>query len=99
MLLNGIMIPITAILIQRFTTRKLFLTAMISFAFGTLIAAVSPNFTFLLIGRVFQGAGAGIMMSLLQPMMFLIFPIERRGTAVGMVGVVIALALVIGASY
>src|SRR5690625_3672033 len=81
MLVNGIMIPITAFLIQRFTTRKLFLTAMISFAFGTLIAAVSPNFTFLLIGRVFQGAGAGIMMPLLQTIMFLIFPVERRGTA------------------
>src|SRR5690625_4748650 len=39
MLVNGIMIPITAFLIEKFTTRKLFLTAMISFAFGTLIAA------------------------------------------------------------
>src|SRR5690625_7951684 len=78
MLVNGIMIPITAFLIQRFTTRKLFLTAMTSFAFGTLIAAVSPNFAFLLIGRIFQGAGAGIMMPLMQTIMFLIFPIERR---------------------
>src|SRR5690625_2465675 len=98
MLVNGIMIPITAFLIQRFTTRKLFLTAMISFAFGTLIAAVSPNFTFLLIGRVFQGAGAGIMMPLLQTIMFLIFPIERRGTAMGMFGLVIAFAPAIGPS-
>src|SRR5690625_4466852 len=84
MLVNGIMIPITAFLIQRFTTRKLFLTAMTSFAFGTLIAAVSPNFAFLLIGRIFQGAGAGIMMPLMQTIMFLIFPIERRGAAMGM---------------
>jgi len=98
MLVNGIMIPITAFLIQRFTTRKLFLTAMTSFAFGTLIAAVSPNFAFLLIGRIFQGAGAGIMMPLMQTIMFLIFPIERRGAAMGMFGLVIAFAPAIGPS-
>ena len=45
MLVNGIMIPITAFLIGKFTTRKLFITAMSIFAFGTLIAAVSPNFS------------------------------------------------------
>lgn len=44
MLVNGIMIPVTAFLIERFTTRKLFLTAMSLFAFGTLLAAVAPNF-------------------------------------------------------
>src|SRR5690625_6590745 len=54
MLVNGIMIPITAFLIERFTTRKLFLTAMSLFAFGTAVAAVAPSFSLLLIGRVFQ---------------------------------------------
>lgn len=98
MLVNGIMIPITAFLIERFTTRKLFLTAMTLFAFGTLIAAISPNFSILLTGRVFQAAGAGIMMPLLQTIMFLIFPIERRGTAMGMFGLVIAFAPAIGPS-
>src|SRR5699024_10232870 len=98
MLVNGIMIPITAFLIERFTTRKLFLTAMILFTFGTLIAAIAPNFSLLLIGRIFQAAGAGIMMPLLQTIMFLIFPIEKRGTAMGMFGLVIAFAPAIGPS-
>lgn len=98
MLVNGIMIPITAFLIERFTTRKLFLTAMSLFAFGTLIAAISPNFSILLSGRVFQAAGAGIMMPLMQTIMFLIFPVERRGTAMGMFGLVIAFAPAIGPS-
>src|SRR5690625_111597 len=92
MLVNGIMIPVTAFLIERFTTRKLFLTAMSLFTFGTLVAAVAPGFSFLLVGRIFQAAGAGIMMALLQTIMFLIFPIERRGTAMGMFGLVIAFA-------
>ncbi|MGE7543282.1 MDR family MFS transporter [Sporosarcina newyorkensis] len=98
MLVNGIMIPITAFLIGKFTTRRLFLTAMSIFAFGTLIAAVAPSFSFLLLGRVLQGAGAGIMMPLLQTIMFLLFPIEKRGKAMGMYGLVIAFAPAIGPS-
>src|SRR5690625_451603 len=96
MLVNGIMIPVTAFLIERYTTRKLFLTAMSLFAFGTLMAAVAPSFSFLLAGRIFQAAGAGIMMPLMQTIMFLIFPIERRGTAMGMFGLVISFAPAIG---
>jgi len=98
MLVNGIMIPITAFLIERYTTRKLFLTAMSTFALGTLIAAIAPGFSFLLLGRILQGTGAGIMMPLLQTIMFLIFPLEKRGTAMGMFGLVIAFAPAIGPS-
>lgn len=98
MLVNGIMIPVTAFLIGKFTTRKLFLTAMSIFAAGTVIAAIAPSFQFLLIGRIFQGAGAGIMMPLLQTIMFLLFPIEQRGKAMGMYGLVIAFAPAIGPS-
>src|SRR5699024_8978413 len=52
MLVNGIMIPITAFLIEKFTTRGLFLTAMGLFALGTFIAAIAPTFTIILIGRI-----------------------------------------------
>ncbi|RCW69742.1 MDR family MFS transporter [Saliterribacillus persicus] len=96
MLVNGIMIPITAFLIERFTTRGLFLSAMGSFAIGTLICAISPTFSILLVGRVLQAAGAGIMMPLMQTILFLVFPIEKRGTAMGMFGLVIAFAPAIG---
>lgn len=98
MLVNGIMIPITAFLIEKYTTRRLFLTAMGVFAAGTFVAALAPTFSFLLIGRVLQGAGAGIMMPLLQTIMFLIFPKEKRGTAMGIFGLVIAFAPAIGPS-
>ncbi|ANU24283.1 DHA2 family efflux MFS transporter permease subunit [Planococcus donghaensis] len=98
MLVNGIMIPITAFLIGKFTTRSLFLTAIGMFAVGTLLAAISPNFTFLLGGRVLQGAGAGIMMPLLQTILFLVFPVSQRGKAMGMFGLIIAFAPAIGPS-
>ncbi|GAB2532967.1 MDR family MFS transporter [Gracilibacillus alcaliphilus] len=96
MLVNGIMIPVTAFLMERFTTRALFLTAMGSFTIGTLIAALAPDFSFLMAGRVLQAAGAGIMMPLMQTIMFLVFPIEKRGSAMGMFGLVIAFAPAIG---
>lgn len=98
MLVNGIMIPITAFLIDRFTTRKLFLTAMGIFTLGTLASAIAPNFATLLVGRILQGTGAGIIMPLLQTIMFLIFPVEKRGTAMGMFGLVIAFAPAVGPS-
>lgn len=96
MLVNGIMIPITAFLIEKFTTRKLFIGAMGLFGIGTIVCAIAPSFTFLMVGRVFQAAGAGIMMPLMQTVFFLIFPKEKRGTAMGMFGLVIAFAPAIG---
>lgn len=96
MLVNGIMIPITAFLIERYTSRQLFLTAMSLFTLGTLICAVGPNFAVLLIGRVLQASGAGIMMPLMQTILFLLFPTEKRGTAMGLFGLVIAFAPAIG---
>lgn len=98
MLVNGIMIPITGFLIQRFTTRALFLTAMGTFTVGTLICAMALNFPVLLIGRVVQAAGAGIIMPLMQTILFAVFPREKRGTAMGTFGLVIAFAPAIGPS-
>lgn len=96
MLANGVMIPITAFLIDKFTTRQLFLTAMSLFAVGSLVAAVAPSFSFLLLGRLIQACGAGIMMPLMQTVILLIFPPEKRGAAMGMVGLVIGLGPAIG---
>ncbi|GGD12500.1 MDR family MFS transporter [Pontibacillus salipaludis] len=96
MLVNGVMIPITAFLIGRFTTRGLFLTAMGLFAFGTLICAIAPNFPLLMVGRILQASGAGIIIPLMQTILFMIFPIEKRGAAMGMFGLVISFAPAIG---
>ena len=96
MLVNGVMIPITAFLIGKFTTRTLFLTAMGLFAAGTAICAVAPNFPLLMVGRIIQASGAGIIIPLMQTILFLIFPVEKRGTAMGMFGLVISFAPAIG---
>ncbi|WP_273849897.1 MDR family MFS transporter [Guptibacillus spartinae] len=96
MLVNGVMIPITAFLIGKFTTRTLFLTAIGLFAVGTAICAVAPNFALLMVGRIIQASGAGIIIPLMQTILFLIFPVEKRGAAMGMFGLVISFAPAIG---
>ncbi|QHS21753.1 multidrug efflux MFS transporter [Virgibacillus sp. MSP4-1] len=96
MLINGIMIPITAFLIGHFTTRRLFISALGSFAIGTIICSIAPNFAILMVGRIFQAAAAGIIMPLMQTILFLTFPRNKRGTAMGMFGLVIAFAPAIG---
>lgn len=96
MLVNGIMIPVSAFLLERFTTRQLFITAMSVFAFGTLVAGMAPNFEVLLLGRVIQSSGAGVMLPLMQTVFFMIFPVHRRGAAMGLVGLVISFAPAIG---
>ncbi|MEN1968006.1 MDR family MFS transporter [Lentibacillus sp. N15] len=96
MLVNGVMIPVTAFLIERFSTRQLFISAMSIFAFGTLIAGIAPDFNVLLLGRIIQSGGAGIMMPLMQTVFLLIYPIHKRGAAMGLVGLVIQFAPAIG---
>ncbi len=96
MLVNGILIPASAFLIQRFTNRKLFLTAMTLFTLGTLLAAVSPTFSILLTARLIQASGSAVMMPLLMNVMLTAFPIEKRGTAMGTFGLVMIVAPAIG---
>lgn len=96
MLTMAVVIPTTGFLLQRFTTRQVFLAAMMSFALGTLICLVAPGFTMLLIGRIVQAAGTGIMMPLLMTTMMNVVPAHSRGRMMGRVGLVISLAPAIG---
>ncbi len=96
LLVIGVLIPVTAFLIQRFTTRTLFLSAMGLFTLGTLIAGVSPGFAMLLLGRMLQAAGTGLMFPLLTNVVFALVPLHKRGSAMGTIGIVITFAPAIG---
>lgn len=96
MLVNGIMVPVTAYLIDRFSTRKLFITSMLVFIVGTALTACAPTFLVLICGRVLQAMGAGIQLPLVGYVPMLLFPREKRGMAMGMSGIVMACAPAIG---
>lgn len=95
-LVNAIMIPITAFLTDRFTTKRLFLVAMVIFTAGSLLAGWGPSFAVLLLGRLVQAAGAGILMPLVMTVLMWTFPVDKRGTAMGLFGIVIAFGPAIG---
>ncbi len=95
-LVNAIMIPITAFLTDRFTTKRLFLVSMVIFTAGSLLAGWGPNFAVLLLGRLVQAAGAGILMPLVMTVLMWTFPVDKRGTAMGLFGIVIAFGPAIG---
>lgn len=96
MLINGIMIPISAFLMETFTSRKLYLFSMVTFIIGTIISAVSLNFPMLMVGRVVQAVGAGIIFPLMMTIFMLVFPLRRRGFAMGIAGLVISFAPALG---
>ena len=96
LLIVGIMIPVTAYLINTFTTRKLFISAMCIFGIGCLIDLFSLNFSMLLLGRALQAVASGILMPLLQVVILYLYPPEKRGAAMGMLGVVIGFGPAIG---
>ncbi|MEI4770273.1 DHA2 family efflux MFS transporter permease subunit [Psychrobacillus sp. FJAT-51614] len=84
----GILIPVTGILMQKFTTRQMFITSILLTIIGTVLAAVAPSFGFLLAGRIFQAAGLAINLPLTQNVIFTIFPPNKRGAAMGIMGLV-----------
>ena len=95
-LVNAIMIPITAFLTDRFTTKRLFLVSMAIFTAGSALAGWGPSFAVLLLGRLVQAAGAGILMPLAMIVLMWTFPVDKRGTAMGLFGIVIAFGPAIG---
>ncbi|OLN21982.1 MFS transporter [Domibacillus antri] len=96
MLVNGVLIPASAFFIQKFTNRKLFITAMVLFTLGSVLATLAPSFGVLLAARMIQASGSAIMMPLLMNVMLASFPIERRGAAMGIFGLVMITAPAIG---
>ena len=95
-LVNAIMIPITAFLTDRFTTKRLFLVSMAIFTAGSALAGWGPSFAVLPLGRLVQAAGAGILMPLVMTVLMWTFPVDKRGTAMGLFGIVIAFGPAIG---
>src|SRR5699024_12228965 len=88
MLVMGIVIPISALLVQWFTTRQLFIGVMTFFTIGTTISAMSPNFTILLVVRLTQAIRTGLLMPIIFNVFFLLYQYLMRSIIMGIVGLV-----------
>ena len=96
MLVNGVLIPISPFLIAKFPTKTLFVSSMSFFAIGAFVCSIAPTFAVMLAGRLTQAVGAGIIMQLMMVIMLSIFPPERRGVAMGTVGIAMMFAPAVG---
>lgn len=92
MLVNGVLVPLTAFLMKRFTTRQLFMSSMLFLLIGSIISACAMNFGMLLTGRMVQAVGAGIIIPLMMTVILYLFPAEKRGAVMGKVGFAIIFA-------
>ncbi|QNU06285.1 MDR family MFS transporter [Peribacillus butanolivorans] len=92
----GILVPVSGLLIQWFNTRQLFIASMVFSIIGTLIAAIAPGFGLLMLARVIQAVGTGLLLPLMFNTILVIFPIHKRGATMGLMGLVIMFAPAIG---
>lgn len=90
-LTEAVVIPLAAYLMGRFSTHRLFIGGLTLFGCGSLVAALAPAFPVLLAGRVMQAATTGFVMPMVFSVVLLLIPRERRGSAMGIVGLIIGM--------
>ncbi|GFZ27634.1 DHA2 family efflux MFS transporter permease subunit [Lactobacillus corticis] len=96
MLVIGIVLPLSSLLTKWFSTKKLVIFGLSAFLVGAIISALAPVFSVLLIGRMIQGIGTGIILPLMFTVAMRIFPPYKLGTVMGACAMVIMLAPAIG---
>ena len=98
-LVMGVMVPLTAFLTRRFSTRQIVLASMAVFTLGSVLSWLGPTFPLVLAGRLLEAVGTGVMWPLLQITVFAIYPLSRRGVAMGTVGMAMSVAPAIGPTF
>ncbi len=95
----GVMVPLTAFFTRRFSTRQIVIASMVVFTLGSLLAWIGTSFVLVLLGRLLEAIGTGVMWPVLQITVFTIFPLDRRGMAMGTVGMAMSVAPAIGPTW
>ncbi|EKQ17473.1 major facilitator superfamily permease [Lacticaseibacillus paracasei] len=96
MLVIGICMPLSSLLSKWFNTKKIILFALGAFILGSVVSAMGAVFPVVLIGRLIQGIGTGLILPLMFSVAMQIFPPYKLGTVMGMAALVIMFAPAIG---
>lgn len=99
LLFLGVMVPCTGYMMEKISVRKLYIGAMGLFSAGCMLAVISHNFTLLLLARIVQALGAGILLPLPQVVTFRLFEPEKRGVVMGSVGLTNGFAPAFGPTF
>jgi EmrB/QacA subfamily drug resistance transporter len=95
-LFNLISVPLMAKLSDAVGRRQIYVLDVSLFALGSLLVALSPSLTVLLVGRAIQGFGAGGVFPVASAVIGDTFPPEKRGGALGLIGAVFGIAFLFG---
>ena len=96
MLTMAVVIPLSGFFMRRFTSRQVYITAIALFCVGTLLAAMSTGFGMLVIARVVQAVGTGVMIPLLMTTIMTLVPPHQRGKMMGNITIVMSVAPALG---
>lgn len=91
----GIVMPLTAFLVKKIPTKKLYISGIICFITGELACIFAPGFGVMMIGRILQAIGNGILTSMGQVIILSIYPEEKKGTMMGWYGLAATAAPII----
>ena len=95
-LFNLIGISLFARLSDKFGRRNIYIIALSIFAFGSLIVSLIHDFNWLIVGRAIQGFGASGIFPVASALVGDLFPVEKRGRILGLIGAVFGLAFLLG---
>ncbi len=96
---NGIVVPMSGWLAQKFGRKRLIMTCTVLFVTASVICAMAPNMVVLVIARIFQGFGGGAMVPVAQAVLLESFPPAKRGMAMAMFGLVVVVAPIVGPTF
>ena len=96
LLIYGIAIPFYGRLADRYGARPLFLIGIAVFSVGSLVSALAPNFSFLMVARIIQAIGGAAVPGLGMTLASRAYGPESRGTVLGVIAATIGLSGAIG---
>jgi EmrB/QacA subfamily drug resistance transporter len=96
MLALAVVMPATGYLSDTFGAKRIYMLTIVLFTAGSLLCGLAPNIEGLIVFRVIQGLGGGMLMPLGMSILFQVAPANQRGTIMGVFGLPLLIAPVIG---
>ena len=95
-LAQAAVIPLAGWLSDRFGAKRIFLISVALFTIGSVLCALANSAEMLILFRVLQGLGGGVVMPISMAFVYRIAPPDKVGAVMGMMGIPILLAPALG---
>lgn len=92
----GAIIPLTGFLTDKFGSKRVYVFALIAFTFGSLLCSLAWSNTSMIVFRIIQGLGGGMIMPVSMSIIYQVVPVHKRGLALGIWGIAAMAAPTIG---